>query len=115
MKKWLFLFALSLHMLPYHGAITLQLPLQELRHMCDGPCSPVHEFVMVPCDEEACVARPERINEDPCTPLQSPQHESAPSLTMPTTLFTCAPEMVRVSPPNAPHIVQTILTTQKKE
>lgn len=115
MKKWLFLFALCAYMLPFHGAVTLQLPIKEYQHICDGPCSPVHEFVMVPCEEDVCVARPERTQDVPCSPLQSPQHETTPSPISPSTLFACAPESLQIIPPSIPHIVQTILTTQKKE
>lgn len=115
MKKWLFLFALCANILPYHGVVTLQLPAQDLRHMCDGPCSPVHQFIETPCREESCLARPERVQEQSCAPLQSPRHETAPTNNIPHVPFLCAPSLLRVAPQIPPHIEQTLLTTQKKE
>lgn len=115
MIKWLFLLVFSLHILPYHGAISLRIPEPVYTRACDGPCSPINEFIYIPCHEEACFARAEKIEEAICTTMHAPRSESVDVPAGVSSLTSCATQGLTVAKSLNPYIQTYILFTQKRE
>lgn len=115
MAKWFLIAVFALRMLPYNGALSLAIPEIQRTRACDGPCSPITEFIYVPCREQECFARHTQKTEWSCTQSSSARHDSTAPRAIPSITEDCVYEVAALKPVSAPHISQHILVTQKRE
>ncbi len=115
MAKWLFLLVFSLHMLPYHGAVSLRIPEVQRMRACDGPCSPINQYIFIPCHEEECFARAQKVEAQHCTRVHGPRHDTVAAPLVASTLISCPTPQLIAAKIQAPHIPTHLLVTQKRE